>query len=89
MKFKIGDKARVKYTRNGDFIWKAGLIVIIDHIENGISINGNPYECVVKFDYNHARVLFEQLEPVAPDSSSWKKIEEIVNWNPTKENVDA
>jgi len=88
MKFKIGDKARVKYVRDGsDSTWKVGIIVTIQTLTCGFADFGDPYDCEVVLDNGiHAYPLFEQLEPLV---GSWKKIEEIVNWNPTKENVDV
>ncbi|TEU00291.1 MAG: hypothetical protein E3J23_03015 [Candidatus Stahlbacteria bacterium] len=92
MKFKIGDKARVKYVRDGlDSTWKVGIIVTIHNLNGGIDeYAGAYYDCeVVLADGTFATPLFEQLEPVVPDSSTWEKIEEIVKWNPVKESVEV
>lgn len=89
MKFKIGDMARVKYTRTGSALyWHPGMIVTITVIENG-TIDGAPYECEVELPSGKfGSVLFEQLEPLVPDAVKWSDIEAEFGWNPTKELVN-
>ena len=90
MKFKLGDKARVKYVRNcSNYAWREGSIVTIIGIGRGID-GISPYECTVKCaDGDNASCLFEQLEPLVPDEVSWSKIEEMTGWSPPKEKANA
>lgn len=88
-KFKVGDKARVVYIRNGsDPYWRVGIVVIILAIEKGKTLNDMPYECIVELKNGRiAEVLFDQLEPIVPEGTSWADIEAEFGWNPTKAKV--
>jgi len=86
MSFKNGDKARVVHVRTGeDNIWKVGAVIVI----MDVSIKedeGELCDCqVVCKDGSYAYPFFNQLEPIVEDLSTWEKIQEICNWNPTKE----
>jgi len=92
MKFKVGDRARLVYTRNNTTNnpnWRKGIIVNIVDIEDGISNLGSKYNYIV--DTNklivYGYVLEDQLEPIVKEKSSWKIIERITNWNPNNELV--
>jgi len=87
-KFKIGDKARVKYVRWGESdSWKPGAVVTIHDLYNGVDSSGDGFDCVVVCSNGQvAFPLFEQLEPLV-DLGSWDTLEKELDWNPTKELV--
>ena len=91
MKFKIGDKARVKYVRAyEDSTWTAGVIITIHSLKSGIHINFGRlnYDCSVMLSHGEtADVLFEQLEPIVSEKVNWADIEAEFKWNPTKEKI--
>lgn len=86
--FKVGDKARLVYIRNsGDPFWIKGAVVTVEKIEFGFNeIYNLNYHAEVSLKSGHTgEVLFEQLEPIIIEPSTWEKIQEITKWNPTKE----
>ena len=88
--FKVGDKARVKYTRAGySDAWTAGAIVTIADVTIKINPDDDDVcDClVVCSDGYDAYPLFDQLEPIIEDLSTWEEIQQITNWNPIKEKV--
>ena len=88
-KFKVGDKARVKYVRRSlTAAWQPGAIVTIEGIESGFSygLRDEPYDCEVRTSSGGlAHPLYDQLEPLIGKLSTWERIHEITQWNPTKE----
>jgi len=86
MKFKIGDRARVKYIRNGGSTrWYVGVIVTI--------VNATPIideaDCTVITESGlRAYPIFDQLEPIIKLRGSWKMIELYTGWNPSKEKLN-
>ena len=89
-KFKVGDKARVVYVRTRiTSVWKKGVIVVIQSLSSGITpINRLAYDCAVTtIDGTHSYAMFDQLEPITDQLSSWEEIQSITNWNPSKQGV--
>lgn len=91
MKFKLGDKARVVYIRSGvDAHWKAGVTVtIIDLYRQKVPKEDFRADYVVLLESGEsADCLEDQLEPIVKEKGSWKIIERMVGWNPTKVTID-
>ena len=87
MKFKVGDKVRVVYMRaNGNSAIYAGAIVIIGSL-NTDKIAPLPYECIVKADNRYGYLLFNQLEPIIEELTTWEEVQSITQWNPQKVKV--
>ncbi len=88
-KFEVGDKARVKYIRNcKSTSWKVGSIVVIRDLVSGISErSGRHFDCtVICSDGSKAIPMFDQLEPIIQELSTWEEVQKLTNWNPKKVN---
>ena len=89
-KFKVGDKARVKYVRGGPLghrsRWRPNIEVIVISSSFGVEKGGAEYDYTVSFDNNcnSAYVLSDQLEPIIQELSTWEEIQQLTNWNPEK-----
>ena len=90
-KFKVGDKARVVYTRNrfdANSLWREGAVVTIDSFLKINPLGKRRCDCRVLIrDGKSAYPKFDQLEPITEQSSSWEEIEAEFNWNPSKQGV--
>ena len=90
MKFKVGDKARVKYVRlsiNGS-PWREGAeVTILDVTIKRNPIDGDVCDCSIAMTGGFtAYPMFDQLEPIVPpqELSSWEEIQKLTNWSPQK-----
>jgi hypothetical protein len=87
--FKVGDKARVKYVRRSfTDAWQPGAIVTIIKIQSGFYASNpdEPYDYKIRTSTGTISYpIHDQLEPLIEKPSTWEKIHEITNWNPTKE----
>lgn len=86
-KFKVGDRARVKYVRRSksSSVWREGTEVTIVRLLNRSPNSGDVCDCCVITGVGSvAYPLFEQLEPII-DLGSWDELQKTINWNPTKE----
>lgn len=85
-KFKVGDKARLKYVRTGlSPSWATGaevevLKVHIGQIDENI---GEEDYTVLTYDGIVGFPVEDQLEPII-ELGNWDEIEDSIGWNPTK-----
>lgn len=88
--WKVGDKARVVYVKTNErTVWKARVIVTISDLNIKLTPSkGDSCDCEVRLSGGaYAYPFFDQLEPITEELSSWEAIQEMTNWNPSKEVV--
>lgn len=76
-RFYVGQRVRVKYVRCAETTcWKQGTEVTIIDIKYGVNLLTNkPYDCTVQtVSGRFACPLFEQLEPLKPELTTWQAL---------------